>query len=182
MLNGMVRRLLLLGAVALVVTGCGQTLDERAGDLLQRRVDAVHEGFLDVRARDPQPTGQAMLEQLDPYGEALEAEVEGDDVLLVQDIGASVSETEGWFMPETTTASLGACVEVTVRAGDGRDDRGSVRTEPVPCPDGTEIRADDGYPAQRLTTDLEGHEDDVGPKPYDRPVCYSGGDCSEGGG
>jgi hypothetical protein len=71
---------------------------------------------------------------------------------------------------------------VVVRAGDGGDDRGSVATEPVPCPEGTEIDDDEGNRIDRFTTDLDGSRDDVGPKPYDPPVCMSGGDCSRGGG
>ena len=182
MLNGMVRPLILLGASVLLLAGCARTLEEQAADQLQERVDATHEQVLDLRARDPEPTGQAMLEQVDRWGYALAAEVDGDDVRLVLGIAASVSETEGWIWPETTTVSLGTCVGVVVRAGDGGDDRGSVATEPVPCPDGAEILGDDSSPVDRITGGVDGHRDDVGPKPYDPPVCMSGGDCSRGGG
>jgi hypothetical protein len=189
-----VRRLLLLGAVAMLLTGCGQSLDERAATALQDRVDAAHEHFLHVRALDVEPTGQAMLEQLDPWGYALRSRVVGDDVQLVWGASATVSETDGWFERVTSTRSLGACLGIDVRAGDGGDDRGSVWTEPVPCPEGVVISPGPGEPAMAFgdgegdpsdwfTMDVDGHRDDVGPKPVnERSVCFSGDDCSEGGG
>jgi hypothetical protein len=57
-----------------------------------------------------------------------------------------------------------------------------VRTEPVRCPDGTELLGEDGYPVDARTTDLDGREDVVPEPPYDRPVCHSGELCTEGGG
>ncbi|TFV60498.1 UNVERIFIED_ORG: hypothetical protein E4P37_19470 [Bacillus sp. AZ43] len=178
----MVRRVLLLCSTALVLSGCAQSLEDQAHDRLQDDLDAVHEEFLDRRARHADTTGAEALESLDPWGDAVASRVDGDDVLLVWGIGASASETDGWFMPTTTTASLGACVSVVVRTGEGGDDRGSVRSEAVACPEGTEILDDDGNPVDAFTTDLDGRRDDVPEPPYDPPVCMSGGDCSRGGG
>ena len=172
-----------LAALALpaVLGGCARDLGQEAHELLQQRVDGLHEGFLDARARDPRPTGRAALESLDRWGYALDTSVEGDDVVLVRAVGVSVSELRGWKNIEES-ASLGACVRVTVRAGEGGDDRGSVTTEPVTCPAGAEVLGDDGSPVEALTTDLEGRSDDVGEPPYDPPVCISGELCTEGGG
>ncbi|WNV74252.1 hypothetical protein [Geodermatophilus sp. DSM 44513] len=167
--------------VALALGGCARDLEAEVHDLLQQRVDAVHASVLDTRARDPRPTGQAAAQALDPYGDALRTTVEGDDVVLVRAVGAAVSELRGW-KPTETSASLGACVEVTVRAGDGGEDPGSVTTGPVPCPAGAEVLGDDGRPVEALTTDLAGRSDDVGAPPYDPPVCLSGEPCTEGGG
>jgi hypothetical protein len=109
--------------------------------------------------------------------------VDDDGVALVRGIGASVEELEGWIEPHENTASVGACVLVVVRYRGGEGDRGIVRTEPVDCPPGTEILDDDGYPVLGLTTDVEGRTDDVPEPPVDRSKpCYSGGDCSQGGG
>ncbi|TYP82903.1 hypothetical protein BD833_11735 [Blastococcus xanthinilyticus] len=170
---------MLVGAVLL--TGCARTLEEQAHDLLQRRVESVHEHYLDARARDPLSTGAAALESLDPYGDALASSADGNGIRLLDDVGASVSETEGW-KPTTTTASLGTCVEVLITAGEGGDDRGTVRTEAVECPAGTDVVGDDNHPVSALTTDLDGFSADVPEPPYDPPVCISGELCTEGGG
>jgi hypothetical protein len=183
MLNHMVRKATLLAVLSLLLAGCAaQSLEERAHDRLQDRVYAVHEGFLDRRARDPDSTGQALRESLDPYGDSVDSSVDDDGISLVRAIGASVSEMEGWIEPHENVASVGGCVLVVIRYSGGEGDRGIVRTEPVDCPPGTEILGDDGYPVAALTTDLEGRMDDVPEPPYDPPVCLSGGDCSRGGG
>ncbi|MGY2075115.1 hypothetical protein [Blastococcus sp. SYSU DS0828] len=166
---------------ALLLSGCARSLEEQAHDRLQERVGSVHEHYLDDRARDPLSTGRAALESLDPYGEALASSADGDEIRLLVGVGVTVSETEGW-KPQTTTASLGTCLEVLITVGEGGDDRGTVRTEPVRCPPRIEVLGDDNSPVDALTTDLDGREDDVPEPPYDRPVCYSGGDCTEGGG
>jgi hypothetical protein len=181
--NRMVRRrVLVLGAIPLLLAGCGsESLQERAHDRLQKQVDGVQEMFLDRRAHDLESTGTALLESLDPWSYAIDSTVVEDGVALVWGVAAEVSETKGWMWPETTTASVGACVLVVVRTRGGQDDRGVVRTEPVPCPDGTEIL--DDIRVDELTTDVEGGMDDVPLPPPDRSKpCYSGGDCSEGGG
>jgi hypothetical protein len=182
MLNGMVRRAVVVGVLPLLLAGCSRTLEEQAHDGLQDDLDAVHGEFLDRRARHLDVEGAALLEAVDRYHDAIESSVDDDGVSLVWEIVSSASETEGWIWPETTTVSEGACVLVLIRYGDGGDDRGTVRTEPVPCPEGSEILSDEGYPVDALTTDLDGRMDDVPEKPYDPPVCYSGGDCSGGGG
>jgi hypothetical protein len=169
-------------AVVLLPSGCAQqSLEEQAHDRLQDRVASVHEHYLDSRARDPYSTGPAALESLDPYGEALASSADGDELRLLVGVGVAVSETEGW-KPTTTTASLGTCLEVVITAGKGGADRGTVRTEPVPCPTGTDVLGDDNSPVEALTTDLDGRFGDVPEPEPDRSVCHSGGTCTEGGG
>ena len=182
MLNGMVRWAVLMSVTALALVGCAQSLEEQAHDRLQEDLDGVHESFLDRRARDPETTGRPALRTLDRYGDAIEATVDDDEITLVWGIAASASETHGSYKPTTTTASVGACVRVVIRIGEGDRDRGTVRTEPVRCPAGTELLDDEGYPVDAETTDLDGREGPVPEPPYDRPVCHSGGDCSRGGG
>jgi len=181
MLNRMVRAAVVVSCL-LLLAGCSRSLEEQAHDRLQDDVDAVHEGFVDRRARNPDVTGTALPAAVDRNSDAIESSGGDDGVSLVWDIVASASETEGWIWPETTTVSEGACVLVVIRDGDGGEDRGTVRTEPVPCPEGTEVLSDEGRPVDSLTTDLDGRMDDVPEPPYDPPVCHSGGDCSRGGG
>ena len=96
-------------------------------------------------------------------------------------IAAEVLEDKFAAPPEEF--SLGACVEVTVVAGSGGDDRGSVTTEPIPCPAGMEFDADPMTDAVRdMTSDLDGRSDDVPEPAPDRSVCLSGDVCTEGGG
>src|SRR3954453_9822308 len=172
--------LLLVPVLLPALSGCARSPQDQAHDRLQERLDSVHEGYLERRAHDPTSTGREALEQLDPYGYALRSSADGDVVTLVEPIGVSVIE-QHWF--DSHEITLGACVRVVIVAGEGGDDRGTVLTEPVQCPAGTEVTADNGHSVDELTTDLEGRSDDVGEPPPDRPVCLSGGaPCTEGGG
>lgn len=165
--------------LAASLSACAQSPQEEAREKLQQRLDAVHEDYLERRAYDPTSTGAEALGQLDPHGDALSASADGDVVTLVETIGVSVTE-QRWFHSHEIT--LGACVRVVVEAGEGGNDRGQVVTLPEACPDGVEVVADNGHQVAELTTDLEARRDGVEEPPPDRPVCYSGGDCSEGGG
>ena len=159
------------------LAGCGASTQERAEAQLQDRLDGVHGGFLERRALDPTATGTAAADSLDHWSYSLQTTYAEDSVTFLRTIDAKV-ETGGGLWYEQV--SLGACVEVVVEYGDGGDDRGTVTTEPVACPAGTDLPGADG-PAGTVT-DLDGRSDDVGVPPYVPPVCYSGGDCSRGGG
>jgi hypothetical protein len=171
-----------LGAVlvpALLVTGCASIEDE-ARSRVQDRLDGMHQGYLDARARDPYSSGSAALENLDPYDQALERSAEGDTITLVHAVGWVVERGGGLSYEQV---SAGACIRVTIRAGEGGDDRGSVTTESVGCPAGTEFETNKGLDVVGIElTDLDGHSDDVGEPEPDRPVCLSGEICTEGGG
>jgi hypothetical protein len=166
--------------VAVTLTGCAASPEERAHANVQDRLDQMHGGYLAARARDPFSTGTAALAELDPYGYALSASTDGDTITLVHAVG-SVVESGGGLSYEQV--SVGACLRVTIRAGTGGDDRGSVRTEAVGCPEGTLFDTEKGVEdVLVVTTDLESRSDDVGRPPPDRPVCHSGELCTEGGG
>jgi hypothetical protein len=184
MLNRMVRRaLLMVVLLAVPLAGCGgQSLEERAHDQLQDRVDGAHENFLDRRARDPDSSGTALLETLDPWHYALDSKVTDDGVALLWGVGVSLSKTEGWIERIETRVSLGACLVVFVSDKGRGGDRGIVITRPVPCPEGTEISGALGGPSDTTTDDLEGRMDDVPEPPHDPAVCFSGELCTEGGG
>jgi hypothetical protein len=160
-----------------VLSGCGASARDRAEADLQDRLDGVHGGFLERRALDPTSTGAAAADSLDHWGYSLQTTYAEDSVTFLRTIDARV-ETGGGLWYEQV--SLGACVEVVVGYGAGGDDRGTVRTEPVACPAGTELPGTRG-PAGTVP-DLDGRSDDVGLPPYVPPVCHSGGDCSRGGG
>ena len=164
---------------ALALGGCASTEDQ-LHDRLRERLDSVHQGYLEVRARDPYSTGGDALENLDPYGYAVSTRVDGDVVTLVRTIGVSVREDK--WLGGYDEYTLGGCVVVVVQAGKGGSDRGIVATGPVDCPPGTEVEADHGVPVDTLTTDLDSRHDDVGEPPPDRSVCLSGELCTEGGG
>ena len=169
-----------LGAALLLVTGCAST-EDRLHDQLQDRLDGLHAGYLHSRSHDPYSTGGHALDGLDPYGYAVESSIDGDTVTLVRVIAVEVLESKFAAPPEEF--SLGACVEVTVVPGSGGDDRGSLTTEPIPCPTGMEYDADPMTDAVRdMTSDLDGRTDDVPEPAPDRSVCLSGDVCTEGGG
>ena len=164
----------------LLLAGCAST-GNRLHDQLQDRLDGVHGGYVHNRSHDPYSTGAAALEGLDPYGYAVESSIDGDTVRLVRVIATEVVESR--FAAPSEEFSLGACVEVTVVPGSGGDDRGSVTTEPIPCPVGMEYDADPMTDAVRdMTSDLDGRSDDVPEPAPDRSVCLSGELCTEGGG
>ncbi|WP_346619341.1 hypothetical protein [Blastococcus montanus] len=177
------RRLGGAALAAVVLTGCSQSVQEDAHDRLQERLVSRHEHYLHTRSLDPYSTGRDALDRLDPYGYAVESTAEGGRIVLVEAIGVSVHRTSG-FIPEYEDASVGACVRVTVETGEGGGDRGSVTSEPVQCPAGTDFGSamwSDGH-VDEVTTDLDGRSDDVEEPPYDPPVCISGELCTEGGG
>jgi hypothetical protein len=166
--------------IAVALTGCGRSAEEQAHADVQDRLDGMHAGYLAERARDPASTGAAALEELDPYGYALSAAAEGDTITLVHAVG-SVVETGGGLSYEQV--SVGACIQVSIRAGDGGDDHGSVTTEAVACPEGTRFRTEKGDTGvDVVSTDLDGRSDDVGEPPPRRSVCLSGELCTVGGG
>ena len=70
------------------LAGCA-TPEEQVADSLQARLDAVHRGYLEHRARDPYSAGAAALEALDPYGDALETSTGPGSVSLVVPISVT---------------------------------------------------------------------------------------------
>jgi len=167
--------------LAALLCGCAESVDDELARTLQDRLDSRHGHYLQDRSHDPYSTGREALESLDPYGYALEARVEDDSVVLVEAIGVRAQRGGGLSYEQR---SLAACLEVTVEPGEGGRDRGHVRTEPVDCPDGVEVRDTmwvEGS-AQDLTTDLDGRSDSVPEPEPDRAVCHSGDDCTQGGG
>jgi len=166
--------------VAAMLAGCAASPEERAHANVQDRLDGVHGGFLERRTHDPTSTGPAAVESLDRYGYSLETTVGPDEITFLRAVG-SVVESGGGLSYEQV--SVGACVLVTVRFGEGGSDRGSVTTEPVRCPEGVQFDTEKGvHTVDVVTTDLETRSDDVGEPPPDRSVCLSGELCTEGGG
>lgn len=166
--------------VAAMFTGCAASPEERAHANVQDRLDGVHGGFLERRTHDPTSTGAVALESLDPYGYSLETTVGPDEITFLRAVG-SVVESGGGLSYEQV--SIGACVMVTVRFGEGGSDRGSVTTEPIQCPEGVQFDTEKGVQSvDVVTTDLTTRSDDVGEPPPDRSVCHSGELCTEGGG
>lgn len=159
--------------LTLGLSGCGASAEEQATEDLQARLDGVHGGFLERRAQDPAPTGEAAQQSLDRYGYSVQTSFHEDSITFVRTIDASAFTGGGLSYDQV---DLGACLLVTVAYGSGGD-LGSVSTEPVTCPAGTDL------PGGR-TVELESRSDDVeewepGPS---RSVCMSGELCTEGGG
>lgn len=77
-------------------------------------------------------------------------------------------------------ATLGACLRTRATPGSaaGADERGTVETEAVPCPDGV-VPVADGVSVEATTTDLRTRQSDV-PRPDPRG-CLSGSDECVGG-
>jgi hypothetical protein len=174
------RYAVVLFALVGLLAGCGATAEEEARAKVQDRLDGMHQSYLEARARDPYSRGPSALETLDPYGQALESSTDGDTITLVQAVGWVVERGGGLSYEQV---SVGACIRVTIRAGAGGDDRGSVTTEPVSCRRHTEFETNKGDQDVAVeTTDLDSHSDDVGEPEPDRPVCHSGEICTEGGG
>jgi hypothetical protein len=163
----------------LLVAGCGSSTEDQLHDQLQDRLDGVHGGYLAMRSHDPYSTGSEALQALDQYDYAVESSADGNTIRLVRVIAAEVFESK--FAAPGEEHSMGACVEVTVVAGEGGGDRGSVTTEPIECPAGTEGDGETDLP-QEATIDLDGRSDGVPEPRPDRSVCISGELCTEGGG
>lgn len=161
-----------------VLSGCAASLPDRAHAQLQERLDSVHESVLHNRALNPGTSGQQALDLLRDDWLAAETNADGDVLSLVLPISVRLEDGGGLSYD---SYSLGACVGVLVSTHGGGEDRGRVHTEPITCPPGAEVTVD-GYAVNEVTTELEAREDDVSEPPDVPPVCYSGSDCSAGGG
>ena len=170
-------------AAATLLSGCG------AGDPGGRDVPvevlavarSAHQGMLPVRSRDPEATGQ-------PVVDAFVEETLIDDVRATFEDDGTVEVVAAFAMEEVDEDGtygdemLGMCVRVvaTTGAADGEvGERGRVSTDEVTCPDGlTPTRY--GQEAQ-IVTGLPSSADDV-PLPVKEPgACYgTTGDCPGG--
>ena len=166
-----------LASLLPALAGCGASTGEQAEAALQDRLDGVHGGFLERRAQDPTSTGTAAADSLDHWGYSLQTTYDADSVTFLRTVDAQVESGGGLWYEQV---SLAACVQVVVEYGDGDDDRGTVTTEQVTCPAGTDLPGADG--PSGAVPELDGRSDDVGVPPHRPSVCMSGGDCSSGGG
>src|SRR5688500_7837445 len=96
MLNGMVRRAAVLSGLVLLLSGCSlfPSAREQAPDLLQDRLDGVHESALEWRAGDPTSSGETALAH---YDSALHAVADGDTLTFVLPVAVRVETGGGLF-------------------------------------------------------------------------------------
>ncbi|MCC2321685.1 hypothetical protein [Cellulomonas xiejunii] len=173
-------------ALAAVTGGCSGSaapaeLGTESGQLVLV-AHSVHRGMLAVRSRDPEATGQSVVDAF--VEETLIEDVRastGDDgrVELVVAIAMRALDDAGGY----GEGMVGACMRTTATTGsaDGAvGERGHVTTEEVDCPDGL-VPVREGVEA-RIVTGLPEGSDDV-PLPVEDVdmTCYSGsGDCPGG--
>jgi hypothetical protein len=181
---------LLLGTAAAVLAGCAKDATSLAADqaeaTLAEAILLEHEDALSHRAADPTAVDAAAADRLaaslsggDPKL-LVSARTTGESVEVVTTVGVR-AHSSGFSSADT---SLGACLLTTVTPGSLTGDtgeRGTVSTEPVPCPEGV-VPVAEGSPVEAITTEAERLESPV-PRPRTRP-CHSGGsnDCESGGG
>ncbi|WP_136518998.1 MULTISPECIES: hypothetical protein [Cellulomonas] len=174
---------LLAGALA----GCAGdpgSVDDQGGSQVETVVAHAHRAMVAVRSRDPEGTGQAVVdaftEETMVEPDATRHDADGT-VHLTAAIAMEEVNADGTYGDEM----LGACVTITATPGDAEGDvgqRGTVSTRQVECGDGLVPVRNDLH-ADRLVQGLAPHEDEVPLPipPVEHVPCYSGsGDCPGG--